>query len=1245
MTPTTKLKDDYLFDPLSTTPATSLTAPLPPDLDADVLVIGGKDVRNILYTAYSEVGPGPYPSSSEDGKTASHGHWQRNGNSLQERKIDITHTHHDPYIVARNVFALTFILDLNGHGQAGPSDLEEHGHTTKQHLADLFDIYHARFLADPVTRHLLALHSAKLCEVAQTLEDWESGPYGETIQFVNSKSLEEVRGVWGQYAEAAAASLTTDSEEEDKKEMMDKGKVAELHEAMAEGMRLDQEQGPDAKADDEYRWGGSVLGSAAAPLTMLLKDKIRRRARWAWENDRMIAEQRQQQQMEEGKMVVGNPTLACGILPLPPSSESGSEKADSEEAASSASARNSNRRRRRRRLAYPSNGVLGYHLALAKAPLTELSPLRPSAKNKDENSYTADDDDDFDDDEDEADGNPTIYDAAKQQFAEWALAFRELASLTLSGETQNKTRLTIRFAVDGWFTACQSLVKDGRVFDVIDTTDLSRATFGSPTAAGVADPPGGLGLMVAAKKLLRDRPSSTLVMDDGEGKSLLTGPGDNGDGDRSDQDKEAITASFILGLSSVEYWTNASVRATVDECLAAASQKYDEDVDAAGAGGGGGGRQDTMSVEEEKKAAAARVKKLEEEGGLKISNRLWWQHSRWLSPGPNGAVRKPVVKADAKELAEAAWRAYHNQVILEVEGQGVVHQGQEPVKVSWGQGVWQTLLDFLGVVCGQFETDREEFRQLILEKIGGSDVQDGLLKETLEKGEVSTTEAQDADGHPVFTASFDVTSGTLKTVTGHLDFIADEDKRVLADRSVPISLKQSSPWTIDIVLGSGAKKLVKSLVFPTPVLGKGSKTRIARTSGYIEVIAPAILDRRSAIAAGVLDGYIFPTVLQPVDADASASSSQLIPVPLNCPAVNLDSLPILSISDTSRLTFLSTLASSIFSPRELRVRNAAMEQGLPESDWGSARLTLKESLHTMLIIAAGLQVGQTGLFALSGSGSSSSDGRHILIFVSAIRLDCSAQSGGGIVIDAAVLPITRDLLATKKPTNTDAAKTEEEEDIHSFLILLRTLECVDLTITDAELALWKSLLPSFAERCRGSSSGSTYSHSPTCEYLTTGHIPLSLKKGDPILCTCGLGRFPPSYLPLPLWDTVASRYSTRVAISLPYCSPSAEKVVFDPLLAKKIAERGLEDALMVKTEERCRYCGKGEEELVNELKAKGGETATAGCGKDKDKDKDGVEVLRRCGRCLKVRYCSMECQRRDWKNHRGECVESERHGE
>lgn len=44
------------FSPGSGTPAVSLTQDLPQGVDADILLLGCGDVRNILYTLYSERG-------------------------------------------------------------------------------------------------------------------------------------------------------------------------------------------------------------------------------------------------------------------------------------------------------------------------------------------------------------------------------------------------------------------------------------------------------------------------------------------------------------------------------------------------------------------------------------------------------------------------------------------------------------------------------------------------------------------------------------------------------------------------------------------------------------------------------------------------------------------------------------------------------------------------------------------------------------------------------------------------------------------------------------------------------------------------------------------------------------------------------------------------------------------------------------------------------------------------------------
>lgn len=455
----------------------------------------------------------------------------------------------------------------------------------------------------------------------------------------------------------------------------------------------------------------------------------------------------------------------------------------------------------------------------------------------------------------------------------------------------------------------------------------------------------------------------------------------------------------------------------------------------------------------------------------------------------------------------------------------------------------------------------------------GYAITEGVL---LDLPKSKTPENDITSSNATFTANFSSQkSADILTVTGRLDITSEEGRRLLADK-VPIELEQSSPFTIDIIFGKD-RALILPLSFPAPILKDGSKTRIARTTGYIEVIAPLA---NPSTHPAPLDNYILPTTLLP---------SSNIPSTLNIPHLNLSTLPILPLEDKSRVSFLTTLTSLMFSARERRIREQTLTAA-PESQLlPTPRLNFKESLFTLFMLASGLQGGQTGLFALTHPGRG---GIHVLLFVSALRVDAAAQ-GGGVVLDAAALPFTRALV--------DSGVLE------GFLLVLRVLECCTLTVDDGELALWKRALPALAERCR------TSEHAKGCEYKVAGRVPVGMGEGERVLCACGEGKLPEGFVTLPEWET-AARYATRVAISPVYASPLVEDVI-PPGMAKAAADkREGEGAVMM----ACRKCGKI-----------GGTP--------------GVK-LRKCARCLEVAYCSPECQKTDWKKHRMECKESEVHG-
>ncbi|KAK8125801.1 uncharacterized protein PG998_001560 [Apiospora kogelbergensis] len=412
------------------------------------------------------------------------------------------------------------------------------------------------------------------------------------------------------------------------------------------------------------------------------------------------------------------------------------------------------------------------------------------------------------------------------------------------------------------------------------------------------------------------------------------------------------------------------------------------------------------------------------------------------------------------------------------------------------------------------------------------------------------------------TADVDVNSARLISLTGHVDITTDEGKKLLADK-VPIELRQSSPFTIEIVFGKDI--LVLPITYPVPVDQGASKTRVARKSSYVEVIAPLA----DPLKSKALASYLYPMTTGP----------NAIPIALNGQNLGLDGLPIVNL-DTEHKHFnqwLITLTSHHFSVREKRLRDTGKT---PEGCTTDLRVNFKESIFTMFMLASGLQGGQTGLFSLNQPDK----GICILIIIQCIRIDTAA---GSVVLDAAILPLTLDLVLSKK--------------LEEFFLVMRELEICAINVNDEELRLWKQAIPDMVERCR------TWNHTTECEYKKAGaQIPLSLEMGEQFLCSCGQGKLPKKYTKLPEWKN-ASKYMVRAAISPAFSVPFVEDIVD----MSTLAPLG-QDMQQMDISEKCRGCGKTR-------KADGGK-------------------LMQCSRCKEVAYCSKECQKADWKKHRQECT-------
>jgi hypothetical protein len=480
----------------------------------------------------------------------------------------------------------------------------------------------------------------------------------------------------------------------------------------------------------------------------------------------------------------------------------------------------------------------------------------------------------------------------------------------------------------------------------------------------------------------------------------------------------------------------------------------------------------------------------------------------------------------------------------------------------------------------------------------------GVKEDALRAVENMISPKDEAPSNIKFTASFAEVKDII-TITGHIDITSAKGKRLLTDRA-SVQVQQATPFTLDVIIGGKSEGITIPLTFPAPVLRQDSRTRIARKSAYIEVIAsPA----KHSTNPEILDSFFLPTTKhipgQP-------------PATLNIPHLNLDTLPIPSLTDKSRARFLTTLTSLMFSPRELLQRGqnqpTAAAPGTnnnnvanPTTDTAhtkvvsppSARLNFKESLHAIFTLVSAQQQQHGGkpppaarLFTLSLPSS----GAHMLLFISALRLDAAH---GSVVLDAAVVPLTKALIGGNGPGPLTRF-------LHS--LTQHSVPSYTLTLTRDELALWKRTLPALAERCR------TWMHRPAggCEYENEtgggndggGKVPISLEEGEPVLCGCGCGELPEGFVDFPGWGMVKG-HATRVAISPVFVSGMVEEVV-EPAVARKMAREGGGDV------RRCRGCRKLE---------------TA----------DGV-VLKKCTRCLGVVYCSAGCQKKDSERHRVECA-------
>ncbi|KAG6811935.1 hypothetical protein H0H92_005164 [Tricholoma furcatifolium] len=202
----------------------------------------------------------------------------------------------------------------------------------------------------------------------------------------------------------------------------------------------------------------------------------------------------------------------------------------------------------------------------------------------------------------------------------------------------------------------------------------------------------------------------------------------------------------------------------------------------------------------------------------------------------------------------------------------------------------------------------------------------------------------------------------------------------------------------------------------------------------------------------------------------------------------------------------------------------------------------------------------------------------ILFFLNCFRLDLPSHT---LVADACVIAIA------KHCPDRDTIWRR----MHRKMASLGTFHA-----SSRELEAWWQLLPVLAERCRD------WSHLPTCKF-STADIPDAPDMGTSPLCDCGRGKsIPPSFIASEFGDMAP--LVTRVALGPLFPLSYVESV--GGLLREWLDKKATQNQA---SSDKCDVCGQ-------------------------------VDRLMRCSVCSQAKYCSKECQKKDWKAHKAGCKQA-----
>lgn len=289
-----------------------------------------------------------------------------------------------------------------------------------------------------------------------------------------------------------------------------------------------------------------------------------------------------------------------------------------------------------------------------------------------------------------------------------------------------------------------------------------------------------------------------------------------------------------------------------------------------------------------------------------------------------------------------------------------------------------------------------------------------------------------------------------------------------------------SPCTVAVCFG----KHKYTCSFPFPVSGNATRLRLARKSGWVEVIT-------SLLPPQILKAT--PTSTRPVIYDERYGLCNW-----NAPYINFRQLPRLSASNNPGI-FNSWLEAHL----DLMVSDTELQTPATSEDGVGLMFWVKHSITSIFKhVATKLTASQPCVFNLTPREGVEECGGFLLFFVTGFYFDSNANS---VVIEAYVVQVNQETLGNPlfRP------------------IVKNALTSGAMHLREDVFMWWKRALPAMAEQCRD------YEHSERC--LFARGVPTNLEPEDSHVCSCGLGKVG-RRLSESRYRS-ASPFATRVAIS------------------------------------------------------------------------------------------------------------------